>query len=75
LSRDPEGALNFGKGRLLLRFLLFGLFMRGSAMGWGWLLLKHFEVEGVRVVEPASFEPSLVSEVYFDPLFYLFWVR
>jgi hypothetical protein len=56
-------------------FLLLGLFLRGSAIGWGWLLLKHFKVEGVRVVEAACFEASLVGEVYFDPLFYLFWVR
>ena len=44
-------------------------------MDWGWLLLKHFEVEGIRVVEAACFKASFVSEVYFDPLFYLFWVR
>jgi hypothetical protein len=44
-------------------------------MGWRWLLLKHFKVEGIGVVEAPSLEASLMGEVYFDSLFYLFWVR
>lgn len=75
LSRDPKGALYFRKGGLFFMFLLLGLFLRGGASGWRGLLLEHFQVEGVRVVEAACFEASLVGEVDFDPLFYLLWVR